>query len=111
MLLQLVLESILLIIEVQCNKSEFYNSPQSYATQEKVPDFCDEHYIDSAFSNEKNEIRMTRKDWIWTFDENKQKLEPPQKQDPSIYSMSDLYCNIYFIIYSQNNRRTVFIAK
>ena len=48
----------------------------------KGPDFCNEHILDSAYSDHKNRIRLTKHQWLWTFIENQQRMSLPNRLDP-----------------------------
>jgi len=86
---KLILNLVLAIVVVKCDNNHMNSSINVRNPNDKIPNICHEHYIDSAFSNHKYQIQVTRKDWIWTYSEKEKKLEKPEKQNPSKYCIKN----------------------
>jgi hypothetical protein len=94
MLLRLIFKKLFIVIAIQLNKIEKNNSFNVKTRTETNPNICGENSIDSVFNDEKNQICITRRDWIWAYNQLEKRLENADKQNPKESHL--LQTKVYF---------------
>jgi len=81
MLLRLIFKKLFILIAIQLNKIETNNSFNVKTLTETNPNICEENSIDSVFNDEKDQICVTRRDWIWAYNQLEKRLGNEDKQN------------------------------